>query len=118
MDNYSSSANQYQATPNSTNAIISLVSGILGLTLIPIIGSIAALIVGYIARKEIRESNGTIGGESLATTGIVLGWIGVGLAILGCCVFGTIFLIPACLIPLGITLDQYSFLLSQFISLI
>ena len=99
----------YRSEPNSTSALISLISGILGLTLLPIIGSIVALIVGYMAKKEIRESNGTVGGEGLATTGIVLGWIGVGLTVVGCCIAGTIFAIfgSACLIPLGINWNQF-----------
>ena len=48
--------NAYTVLPNSTMAVVSLVSGILGLTLLPILGSIVALIVGYIAKQEIRDS--------------------------------------------------------------
>lgn len=90
----------YQA-PNSTMAIISLIAGVLGLTIFPLIGSIVALFVGYMARREIQESGGEIGGEGLATAGIVLGWIGVALGVLGFCLFGLILTIPFCFIPLG-----------------
>ena len=65
--------------PNSTMAVVSLISGILGLTLLPIIGGLVALFTGYYARKEIRESYGALGGEGLATIGIVLGWISIAL---------------------------------------
>ena len=41
------------------------------------IGSLAALILGYRARREIRNSAGGQRGSSLATIGIVLGWIGI-----------------------------------------
>jgi len=91
-----------QAVPNSGTAIVSLIFGILGLTFFPLIGSIVALITGYSARNEIKESMGTLGGDGMATAGIVMGWVGIGLALIGCCVFGFIFTIPACLIPFGI----------------
>jgi len=43
----------------STLAIISLISGILGWTIFPFIASIVAVITGHLAKKEIRESGGT-----------------------------------------------------------
>jgi hypothetical protein len=65
--------------PQSTNgmAIASLVLGILWLYWI---GSILALVFGYMARKQIRERGE--GGAGMATAGIVLGWIGVGAFVL------------------------------------
>jgi len=38
----------------STLAIISLIAGVLGFTMLPLVGSIAALLTGYAARKETR----------------------------------------------------------------
>jgi hypothetical protein len=76
-----------QTLPNSTTAIISLITGILGVTFLPVIGSIIALITGYMARKEINESNGTLAGSGMATAGIVLGWIGIALLCLFACLF-------------------------------
>jgi hypothetical protein len=107
------SGGSYQTTPNSTMAVISLVAGILGLSLFPTIGSIIALITGYMARNEIRVSAGSLGGDGLATAGIVLGWIGIGLSVIGLCIAG-FFLIPLCLIPLGIGLEGMSLLFSVF----
>ncbi|MBI5963988.1 MAG: DUF4190 domain-containing protein [Chloroflexi bacterium] len=73
--------------PTSTMATISLVAGILGFTLFPFIASIVALLTGYAARKETRAVPPTAGGDGLATAGIVMGWIGVGLGVIGfCCV--------------------------------
>ena len=43
------------------------------------IGSVLALVFGYQAKREIEASGGTQGGEGMATAGIILGWIGVGL---------------------------------------
>jgi hypothetical protein len=63
-----------QALPNSSMAIVSLIAGILGITLVPI-NSIVALITGYMARKEIRGAQGPEG-DGMARLGLVLGWIG------------------------------------------
>ena len=62
--------------PQRTNgmAIASMVLGILWLYWI---GSILALVFGYVAKRQIRERNEAGGG--MATAGIVLGWIGVGI---------------------------------------
>ena len=66
----------------STLAIISLVAGILGWTLLPLLGSVGAIITGHMARGEIRRSAGTIDGDGLAIAGLVLGWGSVIVAIL------------------------------------
>lgn len=61
----------------NTKAVWSLVLGICGIFVS--LAGIAALILGYRAKREIR-STGQPGGD-LATAGIVLGWVGVALAI-------------------------------------
>jgi hypothetical protein len=72
---YPGVASTYEA-PQRTNgmAIASLVLGILWLYWI---GSILALIFGYVAKSEIDRSGGRETGRGLAIAGIVLGWIGV-----------------------------------------
>jgi len=60
-------------------AIASLLFGIFWLGGI---GSLAALVLGYRARREIRNSAGFQPGSSLATIGIVLGWIGIAALVL------------------------------------
>ncbi len=46
------------------------------------VGSILALIFGYHARRQIRESHGAQSGDGMALAGIILGWLGlVGTAI-------------------------------------
>jgi hypothetical protein len=68
--------------PQTTNglAIASLVCGILvfvcGITWIP------ALVLGYMARGQIRQSGGTKGGKELAIIGIVLGYVGLAFSVL------------------------------------
>ena len=66
----------------TTLAILALVAGILGWTLLPFLGSLGGIIFGHMARGEIRRSNGQLDGDGLAVTGLVLGWINVMLAVL------------------------------------
>ncbi len=62
------------ATPNSTLAIASLVLGILGWTLLPIIAAVIAIITGHLARNEIKKSSGRLAGTGMATAGLILGY--------------------------------------------
>jgi len=55
-------------------AIASLVLGIIGFGL-PVLASIPAVITGHLAIGRIRRSGGSLGGEGMATTGLVLGYI-------------------------------------------
>ena len=62
--------------PTSGKAIASLVCGIFTFFL-P--ASIAAIILGHTAHSEIRKSAGRIGGQGIATTGLVLGYLGIAI---------------------------------------
>lgn len=94
--------------PTSSMAVVSLVAGILGLSLFPFIGSIVALITGNMAKNEIRDSRAALGGEGLAKAGVILGWIGIILGILGICGVILAFLIPILLIALGLAAEGSS----------
>lgn len=65
----------------STNgmAVASLVLGILWLWWL---GSVLALVFGYIARRQIDSAEHAAGGRGLAVAGIVLGWVGVATLVL------------------------------------
>lgn len=65
-------------------AIASLVSGILGLVLLPFFGPILALVFGAVARGDIRksDSDNRLGGAGMAKAGIALGAIGLILVVL------------------------------------
>ena len=68
----------------STLATVSLIFGILGYVFLPLLGGIVAVICGHMARAEIRRAPpGSIDGDGLAVAGLILGWIQIGLAILG-----------------------------------
>ncbi len=58
----------------SGKAIASLVCGIFAF-IFP--ASIAAIILGHISLSEIRKSAGRLGGQGIATIGVVLGYLGV-----------------------------------------
>lgn len=46
------------------------------------VGSVLALIFGYVAKSQIDASGRTQSGRGMAIAGIALGWVGVGILIL------------------------------------
>lgn len=50
-----------------------------------LIGSIVAVVTGHMGRKQIKESGGMQGGDSLAMFGLILGWVGIALNLLMFC---------------------------------
>ncbi len=75
-------ATEVRESRTSGAAIASLVLGIVGVTVFPLIPSVLALVFGSRARDELRGDPG-VSGEGLATAGIILGWIGVAISLLG-----------------------------------
>ena len=67
----------------SVLAIVSLVFGLLGWTLLPLVGSLVAVITGHLARAEVRRAPGPVDGDGLAIAGLVLGYSMLALAIIG-----------------------------------
>jgi Domain of unknown function (DUF4190) len=63
-------------------AIASLILGVIGLATCFNITGVLAVIFGYVAKKKIRESNGTLGGDGLATAGLIIGWIDIAIMVL------------------------------------
>jgi hypothetical protein len=79
----------YAATPTKkTNglAVVSLVCSIAGLLLIPLV---LGIVFGFVARSQIKNSNGTQRGEGLALAGIIIGFGWAALLILGAIVNAT-----------------------------
>lgn len=75
-------------------AIISLVLSITGmLPVLPIVGAIGGIITGFIARREIRDHPEQYTGDGIAKAGIILGFLGIALAILAVCGL-LLFLVP------------------------
>jgi Domain of unknown function (DUF4190) len=73
---------QYQSQPTSGAAIASLVLGICGLVVCPLVCSVLAIVYGKNAQRDIAVSGNRLGGGSLATAGIITGWVGIGICVL------------------------------------
>lgn len=79
---------QFAQRRTSSLAVASLCLGIGSWILIPIVGAIAAVITGHMARKEIREKPSELEGDGLAIAGLVTGYANL---VLSC--FAALFMI-------------------------
>jgi hypothetical protein len=79
--------NNYVVLPTSALATVSLIAGILGFMGLPIIASIVAIWTGYAARAETRSNPPKASGDGMATAGIIIGWIQIGLSVVAICCF-------------------------------
>ena len=64
----------YAVRQTSALAITSLVLGLLGWTMLPLVASVCAVVCGHMARAELRRNPATMDGDGLAVAGLVLGW--------------------------------------------
>jgi uncharacterized membrane protein len=76
--------------------MVSLIAGLVGLVFATVffcllgiysaafaaIGGIIGLVCGFMAKSEIANSHGTIGGAGLATAGVIVGLVNVAIAVL------------------------------------
>lgn len=67
----------------NTLALVSLICGVLGWFMAPVLASIVAVVTGHMARKQIRESGGREDGDGLAIGGLVLGYASLVLGLIG-----------------------------------
>lgn len=63
-------------------AIASLVCSIAGCFFNSLAGLILGIVLGDTAKRKIRESQMKIGGNGIATAGMIIGWIGITIYIL------------------------------------
>ncbi len=102
----------YQST-TQTNAL-AITSLILGIVSLPtafcygcgMIFAIAAIVLGLVARNQIKQSGGRQTGDGLALTGLILGSVVAGLVIIGVVCY-LLFILIMILIPSG---SDYSLL--------
>ena len=71
-----------QSKNNPTSGVVALVMGILGLTALPLIGSILAVVFGVQSRNEVAQ-NPQYYSDDLGRIGRILGWVGLALAAFG-----------------------------------
>lgn len=62
-------------------AILSLIFSCLAFVMLPFIGSVAGVVLGHVARRQIPISGEQ--GDGLAKAGLIVGYIGLGLVVLG-----------------------------------
>jgi hypothetical protein len=68
------------AAPTNTLAVVSMIFGIAGWVVLPVIGALVAVITGHISLGQLKR--GSEGGKGMAVTGVVLGWVQLGLTVL------------------------------------
>ena len=73
---------QLAAPFRQTNGL-AIVSVLLAVLWFAGIGSVLALVFGYRARREIKNSAGSQTGSGLAIAGIIIGWIGIAILVAG-----------------------------------
>jgi hypothetical protein len=79
MNDYGQPYGQPMAAARTNGyAIASLVCGIGGVVVFPV--SIAAIVLGHIARREIRQTGEA--GSGMATAGLILGYVEIVLGVL------------------------------------
>jgi hypothetical protein len=64
----------------SGKALASVICGVLGLFLVPLVLPVAAIVLGVMARREIEGARGGVTGIGMAMAGIMLGVAGVAIA--------------------------------------
>lgn len=65
----------------STNAVIGLVLAIVSWVVCPIIAAVVALVLARNSDKEIKASNGRVGGSGLNTATRIIAWLNIGVSI-------------------------------------
>ena len=68
------------AGQTNTLAMVSLASGIVSWFLVPIVGGVVAVVTGHMAKAEIRRTGEE--GDTLATIGLILGYLHLALVVL------------------------------------
>ncbi len=86
-----------QPPPQRTTNGFAVASLVLGIVWLWSLGSILALVFGYLGKSQIDASPQTESGRGMAIAGIVLGWVGVGIFLLVL----TLFLLGVLTMPWG-----------------
>jgi hypothetical protein len=87
-----------QKKPDETLAIVSLCLGIASFIMgLFILASIPAVIVGHMAKKKIKTEPDKYGGASMATGGLVVGWINIAVTLLAIIATVLMMVLPFCM---------------------
>ncbi len=63
--------------PTNTAAVVSLVFGILGWTVLPVVGALVAIVAGHVAVNQLQQPSAIERGRKLAIAGLSLAWFQV-----------------------------------------
>jgi hypothetical protein len=85
------------APPLAPLAIASFVLGLVGATIVPILGSILAIVFGHVALSQIRQAKGRLGGKGMSLAGLILGY----LVIIPAIIVGIVYVAILALAPRG-----------------
>ena len=71
------------SAPRKTNtlAVVSLISSLVGIFILPFIGSVVGIITGHMSLSQIKRTGE--GGHGLGLAGTIVGWVGLALAVIG-----------------------------------
>jgi hypothetical protein len=78
---YGAPSGGYGAVKTNTLAIVSLVSSLVGLLIIPLLGSIAGVVTGHMSLGQIKRTGEQ--GRGLALAGTIMGYVGLAFVLLG-----------------------------------
>jgi hypothetical protein len=62
--------------------VFAILSLVLSLIWIGGLGSVGAVVLGHMAKRQIADSDGQQSGNSVATAGLVIGYIGIALLLI------------------------------------
>jgi hypothetical protein len=69
---------QFQPSPPTSGlAIASLILSISAFVALPLVGSLAGVVCGHMARSKLRQSGYASEGNGLALAGVIIGWVGI-----------------------------------------
>jgi hypothetical protein len=72
----------YNQQSDCSLAIVSMIFGIASWVILWGVGAIVAIICGHIAKSQIASSQGRLKGGGMATAGLVLGYVQIGIGVL------------------------------------
>ncbi|MEN1727069.1 MAG: DUF4190 domain-containing protein [Pseudomonadota bacterium] len=91
-----------QSSETNPLALLSLICGILSWVAFPILGSLAAIVSGHAALKQLRSPLNDQNGEVLAKAGLILGWLQIAVIVLITAFYVGLILLAGALSGLGI----------------
>lgn len=96
----------YPQQKTNTLAVVSMIASIVGfIWILPVIGSIAGVVMGHISLSQIKRTNEK--GRGMALAGLIVGYAGLVLAIVG-------IIVVASFIGWAVEQDSYSTYSSSF----